>query len=435
MPIASNDRPFASDDDPRRTGAAGAGSAAAAQTTGSAGNGAPGAADGATRVAERVQAVPGSGIRRFFDIIASMDHVISLGVGEPDFVTPWPISEAGIRAIEQGRTHYTSNLGLLELREAIARDLERRYGVEWDPREEMLITTGVSEGLDLAARAIINPGDEVIVADPSYAAHAPAIMLAGGVAVPVETRASEGFSLDPVAVEAAVTPKTRALLIAYPSNPTGAVLERSALEALADVARRHDLIVISDEIYDRLVYGGFEHTPIAALPGMKERTITLGGFSKSHAMTGWRVGWAAAPSDLFGGMLKIHQYAMMSAPTVAQYAALEAVRAGEEYVVAMREEYDRRRQLMWRGFNKLGLSCAEPRGAFYAFPSVTQTGYDDETFAEQLLLREQVAVVPGSAFGAAGAGHVRACYATSYEEIEEALERIGRFLHYAPLAK
>ena len=427
MPIASNDRPFASDDDPRRTGAAGAGSAAAAQGTGS--------ADGAARVAERVQAVPGSGIRRFFDIIASMDQVISLGVGEPDFVTPWPISEAGIRAIEQGRTHYTSNLGLLELREAIAQDLERRYGIEWDPREEMLITTGVSEGLDLAARAIINPGDEVIVADPSYAAHAPAVLLAGGVPVPITTTASQGFVLDPAAVEAAITAKTKALLIAYPSNPTGAVLERSTLEALADIARRHDLIVISDEIYDRLVYGGFEHTPIAALPGMKARTITLGGFSKSHAMTGWRVAWAAAPSDLFGGMLKIHQYAMMSAPTVAQYAALEAVRAGEEYVVSMREEYDRRRQLMWRGFNELGLACAEPRGAFYAFPSVAQTGYDDETFAEQLLLREQVAVVPGSAFGAAGAGHVRACYATSYNEIEEALDRIGRFLHAAPMAK
>ncbi|MCY4618035.1 MAG: aminotransferase class I/II-fold pyridoxal phosphate-dependent enzyme [Chloroflexi bacterium] len=429
MPIASNDRPFASDDEPRRIGAAGAGSASAAAGAGT------NAADGPSRVAERVQAVPGSGIRRFFDIIASMDQVISLGVGEPDFVTPWPISEAGIRAIEQGRTHYTSNLGLLELREAIAADLERRYGIEWDPREELLITTGVSEGLDLAARAIINPGDEVIVADPSYAAHAPAVVLAGGTPVPVTTNAAQNFELDPSAVEAAITPRTKALLIAYPSNPTGAVLDRRTLEALADVVKRHDLLVISDEIYDRLVYGGATHTPIAALPGMQERTITLGGFSKSHAMTGWRVAWAAAPSDLFGGMLKIHQYAMMSAPTVAQYAALEAVRAGEEYVISMREEYDRRRQLMWRGFNKLGLACAEPRGAFYAFPSVAQTGYDDETFAEQLLLQEQVAVVPGSAFGAAGAGHVRACYATSYDDIEEALNRIQRFLYQSPMAK
>ena len=427
MPIASNDCAFASDDQPRRTRAAGAGSAAAEAGTD--------ATDRQSRVAERVQAVPGSGIRRFFDIIASMDHVISLGVGEPDFVTPWPISEAGIRAIEQGHTHYTSNLGLLELREAIAADLERRYGVEWDPREEMLITTGVSEGLDLAARAIINPGDEVIVADPSYAAHAPAVLLAGGTPVPVTTHAAQGFALDPKAVEAAITPKTKALLIASPSNPTGAVLDRPNLEAIADVVRRHDLLVISDEIYDRLVYGGAEHTPIAALPGMQERTITLGGFSKSHAMTGWRVAWAVAPADLLGGMLKIHQYAMMSAPTVAQYAALEAIRAGEEYVISMREEYDRRRQLMWRGFNELGLSCAEPRGAFYAFPSVAQTGYDDETFAEQLLIREQVAVVPGSAFGAAGAGYVRACYATSYGEIEEALVRIRRFLYQAPMAK
>ncbi len=389
----------------------------------------------ASRLADRVQAVPGSGIRRFFDIIATMDQVISLGVGEPDFITPWPISEAGIRAIEQGHTHYTSNLGLVELREAIAADLARRYGVEWSPADEMLITTGVSEGLDLAVRAIINPGDEVIVADPSYAAHAPAIVLAGGVPAPVMTRAANGFALAPDDVAAAITPRTKALLLGNPSNPTGAVLDRPALEALADLARRHDLLVISDEIYDRLIYGGAEHTPIAALPSMRERTITLGGFSKSHAMTGWRVAWAAAATDLMGGMLKIHQYTMMSAPTVAQYAALEAIRAGEEYVVSMREEYDRRRQLMWRGFNALGLACAEPKGAFYAFPSVAQTGYDDETFAEQLLLQEQVAVVPGSAFGAAGAGHVRACYATSYEEIEEALVRIGRFLRRAPMAK
>ncbi len=413
MPIASNDRSH-TDDEPRRRDTAPLASA---------------------RVAERVQAVPGSGIRRFFDIIATMDDVISLGVGEPDFVTPWPISEAAIRSIEAGHTHYTSNLGLLELREAIAADLERRYGIEWDPHDELMITTGVSEGLDLAARAIINPGDEVIVADPSYAAHAPAVVLAGGIAVPVTTHAAQGFALEPEAVEAAITQRTRALLIAYPSNPTGAVLDRPTLEALADVARRHDLIVISDEIYDRLVYGGSEHTPIATLPGMQKRTITLGGFSKSHAMTGWRVAWAAAPQDLSQAMLKIHQYAMMSAPTVAQYAALEAVRSGEEYVVSMREEYDRRRQLMWRGFNELGLACAEPRGAFYAFPSVGQTGYDDETFAEQLLLQEQVAVVPGSAFGAAGAGYVRACYATSYEEIEEALRRIQRFLQRAQLSK
>lgn len=390
---------------------------------------------GPARIAERVQAVPSSGIRRFFDIIASMEDVISLGVGEPDFVTPWPIREAAIRAIEQGRTHYTSNFGLRELREAIATELERRYRLEYDPEQELVITTGVSEGLDLAARTAINPGDEVIVPDPSYAAHAPAVVLAGGAVVPVATAAVNGFALDPAAVAAAITPRTRAMLLGYPANPTGAAPSRDELAPIARLAVEHDLLVISDEIYDRLVYGGAEHTPLASLPGMRDRTITLGGFSKSHAMTGWRVGWAAAPPDLFAGMLKIHQYAMMSAPTVAQWAALEAVRSGEEHVVTMREEYDRRRLLMWQGFNRLGLTCAEPRGAFYAFPSVAGSGYDDETFAEQLLLQEQVAVVPGTAFGAAGAGHVRACYATSYNEIEEALERIERFLRNAPLAK
>ena len=395
----------------------------------------PPAAQRAARIAARVQAVPASGIRRFFDIIASMDEVISLGVGEPDFVTPWPIREAAIRAIEQGRTHYTSNFGLRELREAIAAELERRYGLAYDPEAELLITTGVSEGLDLAARAIINEGDEVIVPDPSYAAHAPAVVLAGGSPVSVATTAADGFALDPAAVAAALTPRTRALLLGYPANPTGAVPPRETLLPIARLAVDRDLLVISDEIYDRLVYGGAEHTAVAALPGMRGRTITLGGFSKSHAMTGWRVGWAAAPPDLFAGMLKIHQYAMMSAPTVAQWAALEAVRTGEEYVASMREEYDRRRRLMWRGFNQLGLSCAEPRGAFYAFPSIAGSGCDDDTFAEQLLLQEQVAVVPGTAFGAAGRGHVRACYATSYDEIEAALERIGRFLRTAPLAK
>ncbi len=395
----------------------------------------PPAAQRAARIAARVQAVPASGIRRFFDIIASMDEVISLGVGEPDFVTPWPIREAAIRAIEQGRTHYTSNFGLRELREAIAAELERRYGLAYDPEAELLITTGVSEGLDLAARAIINEGDEVIVPDPSYAAHAPAVVLAGGSPVSVATTAADGFALDPAAVAAALTPRTRALLLGYPANPTGAVPPRETLLPIARLAVDRDLLVISDEIYDRLVYGGAEHTAVAALPGMRGRTITLGGFSKSHAMTGWRVGWAAAPPDLFAGMLKIHQYAMMSAPTVAQWAALEAVRTGEEYVASMREEYDRRRRLMWRGFNQLGLSCAEPRGAFYAFPSIAGSGCDDDTFAEQLLLQEQVAVVPGTAFGAAGRGHVRACYATSYDEIEAALERIGRFLRNAPLAK
>ena len=387
------------------------------------------------RLADRVHDVPPSGIRRFFDIIQGMDDVISLGVGEPDFVTPWPIREAAIRAIEQGHTHYTSNHGLIELREEVARDLDRRYGLRYDPAGEMLITTGVSEGLDLAGRALFNPGDEVLVPDPSYAAHAPAATLNGARAVPVPTSAADGFALRPEAIEAALTDRTRAIILGSPSNPTGAVYDADALNAVAEIAVRRDLVVVSDEIYARLVYGGAEHVPIAALPGMRERAITLGGFSKSHAMTGWRVGWAAGPAALIGGMLKIHQYAMMSAPTVAQWAAVEAVRAGEEHVVLMREEYDRRRKLMWEGFNAMGLPCAEPRGAFYCFPSVAALGFSDETFAERLLVEEQVAVVPGSAFGAAGRGHVRACYATSYDEIADALERIQRFLRGARASK
>ena len=387
------------------------------------------------RLADRVHDVPPSGIRRFFDIMQDMDDVISLGVGEPDFVTPWPIREAAIRAIEQGHTHYTSNSGLIELREEVARDLDRRYGLRYDPVGELLVTTGVSEGLDLAGRALFNPGDEVLVPDPSYAAHAPAAALNGARPVPVPTAAADGFALRADAIEAALTDRTRALILGSPSNPTGAVCGAGDLAAIAEIAVRRDLLVVSDEIYARLVYDGAEHLPAAGFPGMRERTITLGGFSKSHAMTGWRVGWAAGPAGLIGGMLKVHQYAMMSAPTIAQWAAVEAVRAGEEHVVLMREEYDRRRRLMWEGFNAMGLPCAEPRGAFYCFPSVAALGFSDETFAERLLMEEQVAVVPGSAFGEAGRGHVRACYATSYDEIADALERIRRFLRASRASK
>ena len=388
-----------------------------------------------SRLADRVHDVPPSGIRRFFDIIQQMDDVISLGVGEPDFVTPWPIREAAIRAIEQGHTHYTSNHGLIELREEVARDLDRRYGLQYDPDGEMFITTGVSEGLDLAGRALFNPGDEVLVPDPSYAAHAPSVTLNGATVVPIPTSAADGFALRADALAAAITPRTKAVILASPSNPTGAVLDAEAMAAIAEPIIEHDLLVVSDEIYGRLVYGGAEHVPAASLPGMRGRTITLGGFSKSHAMTGWRVGWAAGPAGLIAGMLKIHQYAMMSAPTIAQWAAVEAVRSGEEHVVLMREEYDRRRRLMWEGFNAMGLPCAEPRGAFYCFPSVAALGFSDSTFAERLLVEEQVAVVPGSAFGEAGAGHVRACYAAAYDEIVEALERIQRFIRNARVSK
>ena len=380
-----------------------------------------------SRIARRVRAVSPSGIRRFFDVVASMDDVISLGVGEPDFITPWTIRDAAIRSIENGNTHYTSNFGLHALRQRLAAHLHRLYGLDFDPDGELLITAGVSEGLDAAVRATVDPDDEVIVPDPSYVAYTPAVQFAGGVPVHVRTDAANAFALDPGAVEALVTKRTKAILLGFPANPTGAVLSAEQIAGIAAVAIRHDLLVISDEIYDRLVYGG-KHVAIASLPGMRERTITLGGFSKDYAMTGWRVGYVAAPYALLDAIVKVHQYVMMSAPTPAQYAAVEALESGEEHVVAMRDEYDRRRRLMWQGFISMGLPCVEPRGAFYAFPNVEVTGLDDETFAERLLHEERVAVVPGSAFGAGGAGHVRACYATAFAEIEEALERVQRFL-------
>jgi aminotransferase len=384
-------------------------------------------ANPSAHLSKRVQSIPASGIRRFFDLLASMDDVISLGVGEPDFVTPWSIRDAAIRSIEDGHTHYTSNFGIPELREQLALHLQRLYGLEFDPFGELLVTSGVSEGLDIAIRAVVDPGDEVILQDPAYVAYRPAIELAGGVPVPILTNAEEGFAFNPEAVAAAITPRTKAILLGFPANPTGAVMSAEALGRLAEVMVAHDLVAISDEIYDRLVYG-VEHTPVAGLPGMRERTITLGGFSKNYAMTGWRVGYIAAPSGLLEGMMKVHQYVMMSAPTTAQFAALEALTSGEEPLITMRDEYDRRRRLMYEGFNQIGLPCIEPLGAFYAFPNITPTGMDDETFAEQLLLEERVAVVPGSAFGEGGRGHVRACYATSYRDIERALDRIRHFV-------
>ena len=379
------------------------------------------------RLAQRVDQIPASGIRRFFDILVGMEDVISLGVGEPDFVTPWPVRDAAIRSIEAGHTHYTSNDGLAALREQLAVSLDRLYGLQYDPFGELLITSGVSEGLDIAVRALIDPGDEVILPDPAYVAYRPAVVLAGGIPVPVATVAADSFALNPATVAAAVTPRTKAILMGFPANPTGAVLPPPVLQEIARIAVQHDLLVISDEIYDRLVYG-VTHTPASALPGMRERTVLLGGFSKSYAMTGWRVGYLAAPAAILDGIMKVHQYVMMSAPTTAQYAALEALSAAEEYVVSMREEFDRRRRLLWQGFCRIGLPCPEPLGAFYTFPDITPTGLDDDTFAEQLLLEERVAVVPGSVFGAAGRGHVRACYATAYADIERALERIHAFV-------
>ena len=380
-------------------------------------------------VARRVAAVPPSGIRRFFDIAATMEDVISLGIGEPDFVTPPEILEAGIRSLRDGRTHYTSNSGTHELRQAVAAHLQQLYGVMYEPRSEILITVGVSEALYLTLTAALDPGDEVIVPTPCFVAYQPEILLAGGIPVELPTRLDDGFQVIPAALEQLVTPRTKAVLLGYPNNPTGAVMSRKNLGGVAAVAERHDLLVISDEIYDRLVYGGHQHVCFASLPGMLPRTVTLGGFSKDYAMTGWRIGYAAAPAALLAALRKVHQYTIMSAPTTAQDAALEALLHGEPHVERMRAEYDRRRRLIVGGLNELGLPTFEPLGAFYAFPSIAATGMTDEAFAEALLAEERVAVVPGSAFGADG-GFVRCSYATAYEKIEQALERLRRFMQH-----
>ena len=378
-------------------------------------------------ISRRIQAIPPSGIRKFFDLLSTIEDVISLGVGEPDYVTPEPISRAAIRSIERGDTHYTSNYGLLELRERLTAHLERLYGVHYDPRTEIVITSGSSEALDVALRALLDPGDEVLCADPGYVAYLPATLMAGGSFVPVPTYSANDFRLLPHDIESVITPRTKALLLGYPSNPTGATMGREDLLAVSEVARKHDLAVISDELYDRMTYVG-EHTCFASLPGMAERTVLLGGFSKAYAMTGWRLGWVAAPAELAEAVMKVHQYVMMSAPTASQYAAVAALDEGESFVEEMVAEYDRRRRLIVDGFRAIGLPTFEPKGAFYSFPDISVTGLDSVSFSERLLAEERVAVVPGSAFGACGEGYVRACYASGYEQIERALERIGRFV-------
>ncbi|MBA3960188.1 MAG: aminotransferase class I/II-fold pyridoxal phosphate-dependent enzyme [Chloroflexi bacterium] len=380
------------------------------------------------RLSQRVRTVPPSGIRRFFDVIATMPDVISLGIGEPDFTTPPHIIEEGVRSLRAGRTHYTSNFGTLELRRAIARHLARLYSVEYEPEREICVTVGASEAVAAAMAAIIDPGDEVILHEPSYVAYQPAVVFNGGVPVLVPTRMEDDFALDPAAVEAAITPRTKALFLGYPCNPTGAVLPHATLVALADIAARHDLLVVSDEIYDRLVYGDHRHEAFSAMRGMRERTILLGGFSKTYAMTGWRVGYVCAPHDLLEGIVKVHQYQIMSAPTTAQDAAVVALTGAEQDVRRMVDEYDRRRRLVVNGLNRIGLPTFEPRGAFYAFPRISGTGLSSEDFSERLLFEGQVAAIPGSAFGPSGEGHLRASYATSFEGIEEALVRIERFV-------
>ena len=374
-----------------------------------------------------VSQIPPSGIRRFFDLLSSMDGVISLGVGEPDFTTPWSIREAAIYSLEKGHTMYTSNNGLPELRTEVARHLQAGYGVSYDPDTEILITVGVSEALDLAMRAILNPRDEVIVPDPSYVAYRPCVHLAGGISVPVPTGPEWSFRVRASDIEARLTPRTRAILMGFPANPTGAVMPRKELGKIARVAREHDLLVVSDEVYARLVYG-VEHTCFAALPGMRDSTVLLGGLSKAYAMTGWRIGYAAARADIIGAMTKVHQYTMLCAPVTGQMAALEALRSGDDAVEDMVAEYGQRRRLMVQGLRDIGLDCFEPQGAFYAFPSIRVTGLASEEFAEGLLKEERVAVVPGSAFGEAGGGDVRCCYAVSMEDIEEALARMKAFV-------
>ncbi len=378
-------------------------------------------------LAEKITRLKPSGIRKFFDIAATMKDVISLGIGEPDFATPEPIVQAGIRSLLAGETHYTSNHGLLPLREAISEHIHDLYQVHYDPGNEILMSVGVSEALYLIFTAILNPGDEVIIPNPCFVSYQAEVELAGGVPVEIPTFMKDNFEPEPELIERAITPCTKAIFIGYPSNPTGAVASRQTLLEIAEIAEKHDLLVVSDEIYDRLVYG-VEHVCFASLPGMRERTVTMSGFSKSYAMTGWRIGYVAAPASILKGLVRIHQYSVMSAPTVSQYAALEALRSGEPYVQEMLTEYDRRRQLIVKGFNRIGLETFEPRGAFYAFPKVTVSGFNDEEFCDRLLMEARVAMVPGSAFGAAGTGFARASYATSYEKIEEALQRIEDFL-------
>jgi aminotransferase len=374
-----------------------------------------------------VKDMPPSGIRKFFDLVSEMKGAISLGVGEPDFVTPWHVREACIYSLESGITHYTSNKGTPELREAISESVRCDQGLTYDPAEQILITTGVSEAVDLAFRATLNPGDEVIVPEPCYVAYTPDILLAGGVAKTVPTRLEDEFRLQPEDVAAAVTDRTRALLLSYPNNPTGAIMTRSDLEDLADVVVENDLLVISDEVYGKLTYSG-SHVSFAQLEGMQERTVILNGLSKSHAMTGWRVGYVLGDPALVGAMTKVHQYTMLSAPTMAQVAALEAMQNGEEGMMQMKHEYDLRRRMFVSGLNRIGLDCFEPRGAFYAFPSIQRWGLSSEEFAERLLHEQKVAVVPGSVFGPSGEGFLRCSYATSREELIEALDRMETFI-------
>ncbi len=369
-----------------------------------------------------------SGIRKFFDIAGSMNDVISLGVGEPDFLTPYRVRSIAIKTLEKGRTRYTSNKGLSELLEEISRYVQRKYAVSYDPKTEILVSVGGSEAIDVALRTVICPGDEVIIPQPSYVCYEPMTRMIGGTPVILPTKAEHDFKLTAEELRAAITDKTKALILPYPCNPTGAIMERADLEALATVLRDTDIVVISDEIYSELTYGGVRHVCPASIPGLKERTVVINGFSKAFAMTGWRLGYACGPKELISQMTKLHQYAIMCAPTTSQYAAIEAMRSCDDEVAEMLEQYDDRRRIMINGFNRMGLTCREPRGAFYAFPSIQSTGLTSDEFCEKLLYEERVALVPGTAFGESGEGFVRASYCYSTAHINEALNRIESFL-------
>jgi len=378
-------------------------------------------------VAQQLHCVPPSGIREFFELVVGRDDVISLGVGEPDFPTPWKICDAAVEALRQGRTSYTSNYGLLELREAIAQDIWSRYGVEYNPAAQILVTVGVSEAMDLVMRAVLKPGDQVIVPEPCYVSYQPCVIFAGGEPVTVATREPDQFKLQPEAVRAAITERTRAILISYPNNPTGAIMTREELAEIAAIAAEHDLLVISDEIYAHLTYDG-AHTCFASLPEMRERTVLLNGFSKAYAMTGWRVGYACGPEAIIEAMMRMHSYTALCASIVGQVGAIEALYNCEEEMKRMVAEYDQRRRVFVRGLNEIGLCCVEPQGAFYAFPSIEHTGLTSKEFAKALLFEEGVAAVPGDAFGESGRGYLRCTYATSLEQLKEALARMEHFL-------
>ncbi|NEU30048.1 aminotransferase [bacterium LRH843] len=378
-------------------------------------------------LSEKVKEIKPSGIRKFFDLASKMDNIVSLGVGEPDFVTPWNIREASIFSLERGFTAYSANAGIIELRREIATYMEQRFSVQYDPEEEIIVTVGASEGIDIGLRAILNDGDEVVIVEPCFVSYAPLVQLAGGVPISVGTTLSDDFKVSASQIEAVITPKTKAIMLSFPNNPTGSTMNAAEMKGIADLAEKYDLLVFSDEIYAELSYDE-DHVSFASLPRMKERTILISGFSKAFAMTGWRLGYVLAPPELSSAMLKLHQYSLMCAPTMAQYGALEALQSGMDDVLNMKEAYKQRRNFMVKSFAEIGLTCHTPGGAFYAFPSIASTGLSSEQFAEKLLLEERVAVVPGHVFGEGGEGHIRCSYATSMESLEKAVERIDRFL-------